>query len=81
LETKEVMKGTVFWDVTPFNLVEASGFGIEGEQQCCLLACFIVSLFVRAVYPSVMKMEVVLSSETSVNFYRNIGHSRKQCLW
>jgi hypothetical protein len=71
------MKGTVFWDVTPFNLVEASGFGIEGEQQCYLL---LVTLFVCAAYPSILKMKVVLSSETSINFYLNIGHSRRQCL-
>jgi hypothetical protein len=35
-------------------------------KPCSIAACF----FARLIYSSILKMEVVLSSETSANFYR-----------
>jgi hypothetical protein len=53
------MKSTIFWDVTPCSAVQV--YHEKSMKQAALLAACVV-------YPSTLKMEEVISSETSVNF-------------
>jgi hypothetical protein len=57
--TSVTVTSTVFWEVTPYNLVD-------------VYRRFVTNLLAFLAYSSILKMEVVRFSETSVNFCHTI---------
>jgi hypothetical protein len=65
--TAAIKKSIIFWDIMPYSSLKVNRrFG--GTTEICLPPGFM--LISCSSYSSTMKMEVIYSTETSVNFQR-----------
>jgi hypothetical protein len=61
------MKNTVFWDVTPFSLVDVYLYFYSSFLEMKIVACIILVACIA--FFSTLNMDAVFSSETSVDLY------------